>query len=672
MATIRINNITFDPSEEPVRESVPTRGGAAPAPEEPGHLLVQTKAPLNARTRKQLEAAGARVLEYVPDDTYICSAGDLAAVRALPFVAWAGVYSRGFKVAPSLTGMAMRGQTMPLAVASARPERMFSSKPKAVDIVLHLDAPQEEVKKKVASVAGLHDTDLSVTGGKIRVNVQESKLDELATIDGVRHIEEAPRYKLHNNVARGILGVAPQPASSAFEGQGQIVAVADTGFDRGLPDDVHPAFAGRVVQLYALGRQGQASDPDGHGTHVCGSVLGDGDSTKLGRIQGTAPKASLVMQSVLDANGGLGGLPDDLNDLFTVPYTQNGARVHTNSWGSINGDGSYNSNSREVDDFVWKNRDIVICFAAGNEGRDGDSNGRVDEGSVTPPGTAKNCITIGASENDRPDRTLTYGRAWPSDFPAAPIASDLVANNPEGMVAFSSRGPVRGGRIKPDIVAPGTFILSTKSRVATNDGWAASDDPLYMFLGGTSMATPLVAGCAAVAREFLIRKQRIANPSAALVKALLINSAKNMVGQYVPSEAGNTPNIAEGFGRVDMAAVLRSNSLTIRDEKTKLDTGKEEQIKITVPARRTLFKATLVWTDPAGEGLQNDLDLIVRPARGAERHGNVPAASTSFDRLNNVEQVAWDNPPSGSMTVIVRANRITALPQSYALVVRVG
>jgi hypothetical protein len=92
------------------------------------------------------------------------------------------------------------------------------------------------------------------------------------------------------------------------------VAVADTGFDTGSRINVHPAFKGRVKKLYGLGRPGISDDPHGHGTHVAGSVLGDGVSATEGNIRGTAPKARLVLQSILDAQGRLGGLPNDLND----------------------------------------------------------------------------------------------------------------------------------------------------------------------------------------------------------------------------------------------------------------------------------------------------------------------------------------------------------------------
>ena len=335
-----------------------------------------------------------------------------------------------------------------------------------------------------------------------------------------------------------------------------MVAVADTGFDTGDAANPHPAFTGRVQALYALGRTApdKADDPHGHGTHVAGSVLGRGNSATMGGdIEGTAPEAQLILQSVLDSNGGLGGIPVNLNDLFQKTY-DDGARVHTNSWGVPGLNLPYDASSREIDEFVWNHQDQVICFAAGNDGVDGNSDGTVDSNSIGSQSAAKNCITVGASESLRKEFAPSYGTYWPGDFPANPVKRDKQANNPDGMVAFSSRGPTKEGRIKPDVVAPGTSILSTLSRNAPmGNTFGTSTDPLFFFDSGTSMATPLVAGCAAVLRETLV-KNGLAAPSAALIKALLINGADVLPGQYNPSEAGESPNGNSGWGRVEPVA----------------------------------------------------------------------------------------------------------------------
>ena len=679
MATITINGITVDPLASP-RATATRAMLAAMSPNDASnfdYILVQTTHPLNQEEKRVLAETGASILEYVPQDTYLCHfpPKDLGKVRALPFVSWTGPYDKGFKVTPALIGMERKGTVRTLFEVSVRPHATLDATPKVVDVILHRNQKPSDLLEKIAQAAQVSPNLIEVGRNKVRLTVKARQLDNLASMDAVRTIEEVKPRKLLNNIARQILGAPPVGAANpAFLGEGQVVAVADTGFDRGSTTDTHPAFTGRVQKLYPLGRPNDATDTEGHGTHVCGSVLGNGTSAILNiSIQGTAPAAKLVMQSVLDSGGGLGGLPADLNDLFAAPYNSDGARIHSNSWGSTTGDGSYDSQASEVDDFVWNHRDMLICFAAGNEGRDGSSRGIIDNGSLTPPGTAKNCLTVGASENLRPNFSLTYGGGF--GYPANPIAPDPVADNAEGMAAFSSRGPTQDGRSKPDVVAPGTAILSTRSRLATDNGWQASADPLYFFDGGTSMATPLVAGCVAVVREYLARTHGKNDPSAALLKALIINAAHRIAGQYAPPEVGSIPDNSEGFGRVNVGEIVApSGQVQFWDEGDgkQLDTGQEETRTVTVAAANQTIKATLVWTDPAGSGLQNDLDLILRAADGTERHGNVAANSTGFDRVNNVEQVTWSNVPMGDVQIIIHANRITQAAQSYALVVRVG
>ena len=674
MSTITINGITIDPSAP--RSALASLSLDNVNAKASDYLLIQTNRPLTKADRDQLAKNGAKILEAVPG-AFVCHfpTTSLSKLRALPFVSWAEVYPAVVKISPSLLNLdAPRSGVVAAAAALAPPGERDATKV-TVDVVLHRNVNATAAAKKIAAAAHLTQEDVRVAKGKVRLTLKSRRLQDVAALDEVRHLEKVFPRKLLNNVARTILRLPNSAAAAGADGSGEVVAVADTGFDKGSTRNTHPAFSGRVKKLYALGRPGRKDDPDGHGTHVAGSVLGDGVSSADGPVRGTAPRARLVLQSVLDAHGGLNGLPDDLADLFLRPYKTDKARVHTNSWGSDGNFGVYDQQAHEVDDFVFRNRDLLICFAAGNDGRDGNANGQIDPNSVTPPGTAKNCLTVGASENLRPNFKDTYGDGWPSDFPAKPIKIDLLANNPEGMAAFSSRGPTNDGRIKPDVVAPGTYILSTRSRVTQSKGWGLSDDPLYMFDGGTSMATPLVAGCVAVVRAHLRTQLGMKKPSAALLKAALINGAHNLVGQYHPSETGAIPNNNAGFGRVDVQAVVgpypAHEAVQFFDESRKLDTGQQQDRTIAVPAGAKRLKVTLAWTDPPGEGLQNDLDLVVR-VKNEERHGNMAPGSSDFDRQNNVEQVVWDSVPTGTATVSVRAHSIATTPQNFALVVRLS
>ena len=674
MARITINGITIDPQAQ--SSELSALGLEALDASSSNYVLIQTSRPLSPGERGQLENAGAKLLNRVPENTYIArfNPSDLSQLRALSFVSWANPYLREFKIAPDLLPSSMSHDLAGLATANS-PESAPVGDGRLVDIVLQDDVDTASIRDRIAQEAGVDAQDVDATEHKIRAYVDGSRLARLAAIDDVHHIESVPEDELCDDVALGIMRADIVHASNpSFRGSGQTIAVCDTGFDKGSTTNVHSAFAGRVKKLYALGRS-RANDPNGHGTHVAGSALGDGHVATHGPITGTAPLAELVVQSVLDSWGKLGGLPSDLGKLLAPPFQQDGARVHNNSWGSRRTFGRYTQGSKEIDDFVWSNREMVVCFAAGNPGQDANSNGVIDLGSVQAPGTAKNCITVGASENDRPAQSKRWATGtWAARYPAAPISTDLWADNSDGMAAFSGRGPTRDRRIKPDLVAPGTSILSAHSRDASvGNFWGTSPDPDYVYMGGTSMATPLVSGCAAVVREYLIAQQGIPKPSAALVKAALINGCVELPGQYVPSEAGPIPNYNEGFGRVDLArAIVADGSGTVEfhDEGIALDTGDDTRLQVQVPQNSRL-KVTLVWTDPPGAGLQNDLDLIVATDTGQEEHGNMPLGSSAFDRWNNVEQVQWTSWPGGAASVVVRAYDIALHRQSFALVIRV-
>src|SRR5215470_3683883 len=299
MARITINGISLDPTAPGPAAAALAKTDASDS----DYILIQTAAPLTEAQRGQLQKLGAAVHEYVSENTYLCTfkPKSLIKVRALKFVTWASVYMRGFKIPPNL-----REPAAAAAAASILPQETGASTRRTlrkVDIVLHddVDPNDAKLKQKLAAAAHIDPEDLEMSRHKVRLQVQERYLNDIAGIDEVRHVEEAPSRKLFNNVARPIMNAHVVVNGTVFEGDGQIVAVADTGFDKGSTTNTHPAFTGRVVKLVPFGRPGKADDPDSHGTHVCGSVLGNGNSPSMGGlIQGTAPKARLIVQSLLD------------------------------------------------------------------------------------------------------------------------------------------------------------------------------------------------------------------------------------------------------------------------------------------------------------------------------------------------------------------------------------
>jgi hypothetical protein len=527
--------------------------------------------------------------------------------------------------------------------------------------------------------------------------------------------------------------------SPTLAGAGQIVAVADSGLDTGNPADVHPDVRGRVAGItswptrkaYARytndppGHDDGPADPQsGHGTHVAGSVLGDGSAARAagaGSVPaGLAPEARLFFQAIgqtvnwkpreqLEAEGvapfdeewpppadGLYGVPDDLAVLFGQAFDA-GARIHTNSWGSAQA-GAYTTRSQLVDQFVWEHPDMLILYSAGNAGADNNVDGVIDEDAISSPATAKNCLTVGASENLRPagsqpkpGRDAAWNTLkdrdgnlrWPQLGPAGHVSDD-----PDGLAAFSSRGPADDLRVKPDVVAPGTNVLSMLSSVipaTTNPLWGrlAAGDPLrpfYCWSGGTSMATPLVAGAAAVARQYLV-DVRGHTPSAALLKAVLVNGADPLAGQFAGEVTGDV-NTAAGFGRINLARSLGHRTTFADSPGDAVSTGELRVLEIDDVQPGEPLRVTLVWTDaPAGSGggLVNQLYLRVQDPDGGLLSGDV---SRFPDPVNNVQRVIVPEARPGryliavfGFSVIVHAIGVPSGPaprQSFALAVTNG
>jgi subtilisin family serine protease len=450
---------------------------------------------------------------------------------------------------------------------------------------------------------------------------------------------------------------------------------------------------------------GPADARSGHGTHVAGSVCGNGAVALAveGRaIRGLAAEAQIVFQAIEQTlqwseaykqdyyrrygryppTYGLAGLPVDLAAFFQQAYDA-GARIHNNSWGG--GDfGEYDSYAEAVDRFMWEHKDFLILFAAGNDGIDYDRNGAVDAGSVTPPGTAKNCLTVGAAESVRTlgGYQATYGRLWGGDYPTPPLRDDRISDNGDDIAAFSSRGPARDGRIKPDVVAPGTNILSVRSQALDGamNGWGAypAIPGRYMFDGGTSMATPLTTGAATLVRQYLRTVKGRRTPSAALIKATLIHGAAYRAYRLEAGAAGAHFDMSQGWGHVNLAAALLPPApVQVRwyDNTQGLYTGESMRWSCTVADPTAPLRVTIAWTDyPGGAGhypnLVNDLDLVVTSPSGQFYYGNAPAGQIGGqpDRVNNVERVTIATPEVGRYQIRIRAFNVPRGPQPVALV----
>lgn len=631
---IRLSAGEFDPLVQSGPAPMAGQLMSSVTPEEPAYYIVQFNVPIKSGKKQEMERLGARVFDYLPEFAFIVKMDGATrkAVESMKHVRWVGLYQPGFRLAPALNRVLTAGETIS--------QRNF--------VVTVFE--KEEVAEVTRQIKQLGGRVLNVSAKnvrpKINVRLDSNQLEAVSQIAGVRWIEPAPVWKLFNDQGAVIMGGPLAWNRHNLYGAGQVVGIADTGLDAGvregpmLHDDFKDGRGGtRVSHLFRLAGD-SPSDAAGHGTHVAGSVLGNGarsGSDPLAHLYdnsfaGLAPEATLVFQSIEDqATGWLTGIPDDLNDLFR-PAHEAGAMIHTNSWGSDDY-GIYSSYSEDADQYIWNHKDFLILFAAGNAGVDEEGGGMIALYSVGSPATAKNIIAVGATENYRPSgstpspgRDYLYGARWAERYPSEPIKSDHLSNNASGMAAFSSRGPCVDGRIKPDIVAPGTNIISTRSSLAGN-GWGQGGlsneaHQFYTYMGGTSMATPLTAGATALVREFYTKVKNI-TPSAALLKATLLNGAFDMApGQYGTwpvQEILPRPNNVQGWGRVNLENTLFPASPTVgeyQDERAGLSTGESRIYRFTVTDRSVPLKVTLAWSDYPGSPvafaqLVNDLDLIV-------------------------------------------------------------
>ncbi|MBU9735372.1 S8 family peptidase [Diplocloster agilis] len=257
------------------------------------------------------------------------------------------------------------------------------------------------------------------------------------------------------NRVRNLLG-----CESAYKqhilGQGIGVAILDTGVNP------HPDLQGRIMGFYdVLHQKTRPYDDNGHGTHVAGIIGGSGQASK-GRYMGIAPECQLISIKVLDHKGN-GNSKDVLTALdWVIAHKEEyNIRIINISVGTKpkEGTGEESALVRGVDR-AWDNG-LVVCVAAGNNGPKPQS--------ITTPGISRKVITIGSSDDQQ--------------------YVDVFGNR---RYNYSGRGPTMSCVKKPDVVAPGSNIVSC------NAACVRRGRPFYSSKSGTSMATPVVSGCIAL------------------------------------------------------------------------------------------------------------------------------------------------------------------------------
>ncbi|MFX4262241.1 S8 family peptidase [Pelotomaculum propionicicum] len=273
----------------------------------------------------------------------------------------------------------------------------------------------------------------------------------------------------YDREVKAVLDMASSTVRSAplwerdITGRGIVVAVLDTGIY------AHPDLGGRIVGFKDFVKnKTNPYDDNGHGTHVAGDIGSDG-SQSGNLYRGPAPDAGLVGVKVLDKEG-TGTLSTVIEGIqWCIDNKESlGIRVLSMSLGTTAIEAYNDDPVCQAVEKAWTNG-IVVCVAAGNDGP--------QPKTITSPGIDPLVITVGAVD-DMDTLTLDDNQAaW-----------------------FSSRGPTIDGFIKPDVLAPGVNIISLRSPGSTLDkeNKKSRISNWYIPLSGTSMATPVCAGVAAL------------------------------------------------------------------------------------------------------------------------------------------------------------------------------
>ena len=660
--------------------------------------VVHFVGPIKPEWQDELASRGLGLLRYVPQNGFVVRGrpSDLQGASSLPYVDWVGPYEPTWKVRP---GTATDG------LVNVRIVVLPGESPESVEAWLgHAGVRTASASQSEPAVLGAFGTgDFRWVAARIPAGLVSSLADQPAVefIDPVQPVH--PLNAETDWVIQTNLTGNDRYWTFGLNGSGQVIGMADTGLDYDgasfrqsasaitvgdIYNTTDPARR-KVVRYVNMGvLTGQLTWPggggpwdpfsikdcaDGHGTGVASTLAGNDNGIGASPNDGNALGAKIYLQDVGGFQGiaicstgeGLIYIPENYDDLFGpagLVYNDPLApvRIHSDSWGADTN--VYDVQARMVDAFVWAHPDMTILFAAGNAGS--------NPGTVGTPATAKDVVAVGGAYN--PD---TGGGLGQNDL--APQAS---------------RGPTVDGRIAPTIVT----IFDGDS--AMSDGNPLSGTGLSdAHWAGTSYSTPAAAAAAAIIRQYFVDGWypsgapvlgNAMNPSAALIRAILIASGQQVTGSglVARSSTDTWPNNEQGFGRVLLSKVLPIAAAgdTFRtqvvDGTAGLLTGDEAtymfHVGISGPAKFVLTWSDYPGTIGATKALVNDLDLEVTAPDGTVYRGNhfAPFAQGqslpggTFDTTNVEEAVILKGAMAGDWSVRVIGSNVPVGTQPFALV----
>lgn len=566
----------------------------------PVQVLIQFNVVPGRDVYEKLAKSGLVLMQYIPDNAYVAVMYKLPVLDEL-----------------QQAGVVFVTNTLADWKMSAELKNAINVEQKdiEVDVLIAGNNNVENIKNELASLQATLLTDRLNTMGYCTVRLPLNNVTKLAGWYGVNYISKHVPDVTLNTYSKAATRM--QVAASAITNGGY--NLKGEGITIGVGDNTsgvfHTDLADRIINYNPMGYTN-------HGVHINGITGGAGIVDPNG--EGMAPRATLTnhfFSDVLDAT-------PEISQQHNAIVTNNS---YSASRGSCEYAGTYDVLATGLDNLCNTYNTVFQVFAAANDGLFDCS--PYPKGFATIAGgyqPAKNNIVVASTDKEY-----------------------INADN-------SSRGPVKDGRLKPEITAVGVDVNST----TRNDE--------YLVASGTSMASPQVAGAAALLAERMKQINGTIQPRADLLKTLLINGADDI---GIPG-----PDFRFGFGflNVERSLIMIDSNRYIAGAVTN---GAQTTHNIIVPPNASQLKITLCWHDVAAspmaaKQLVNDIDLeVAEPANFTHRplvldptpaFINNPAVEKE-DRLNNTEQVVIDNPPAGNYTITVKGHSVPSGNQEYVL-----
>ena len=662
------------------------------------HYLLQSEHVLRADEKAALAATGVAVGRALPGNRYIVKMVLNAIAAGDP-----RVHSvQAFNAEDKITGRARH------AAATATTAHL--------QVLFHDDVTFDEAVATLASVGGTLEEPLTVDFAwpkRLDARVPSANLTLLAADDRVFAIY-GPMMKPHSlNQAGATLSHVPPLYAAPYNLDGSGIVLSS--FELGEAQTAHPEFTGRATSHFGSDK-GSSEDAD-HATHTSGTIMAAGvnpSNPQSVEAKGMSPAAKIEL---FDARA---------TNLFTQKATLHkdfGIIADNNSWGyqlgwqqdpssgtwvwydNINYLGGYDDQIAAVLDKDSLTNGTLEVFSAGNDAQNNNlamnaltgfaQHEHPDDATGNPLTDEVFCYSQNGSGTDCPTPPCTAGMSTKAtDDNGQPLAHCETVKHPtygpfttigitgsskdvvsvgavslsESIATFSSRGPARDGRVKPELVADGIGVLSTVQ------------GSTYGSKSGTSMAAPVVTGIAGLIAQQWQRTFGGQAPTPQQLKTVLIAGADDL---------GNPgPDYTYGFGLVNAQAsadlIVADGGNGARIHNDTITQGQTADLPMTVSATENL-RVVLAWADPAvvlpantlasGATLLNDLDLKVSGPAGTilpyvlDVNNPQNPATHGVNTVDNVEEVEIPNAAPGSYHVLITGSHIASgTSQDYVVV----